>query len=109
MSASETTELCHNPYRGDRNVLCVLPANHSGDHDNGNGNTWCNYGPVQQYEVTWMSGYMETIYAHQVLFPHIGTPRFQFHREIDGRLRLVLSAREEDIRTIRNTTDGEYL
>lgn len=111
--------------RSSRNTTCTLAPNHDGEHQDDNGGTWHNYGPLQQYEITWMSGHVETIPAHQVSYPHRGfaftesatlgmesdngAPRVQLHAEIDGRWQLVLSAREDDIRTMRNVTGGERL
>ena len=82
-------------------------------------------GPLQTFEITWMSGHAETIQGHQVSWPHNGhalTDLFggvdtkadvarhvHFHGEFDGKWTLVLSAREDDIRTIRNVTAGEPL
>jgi hypothetical protein len=82
-----------------------------------------DYGPLQRYEVTWMSGHVETVQAHQVTWPQQGVSmargmlgltteqngrsRVQMHAEIDGHWRLTLSALEEDIRTIRLATDDE--
>lgn len=77
-------------------------------------------GPLHTYELTWRSGHVERIEAHQVTLPMpdlglFGSApattrrRVTFHGEIDGRWRLVLDAAEEDIRTIRNVTRGEVL
>lgn len=82
-----------------------------------------DYGPVQRYEVVWMSGHIETVLAHQVMFPQQGAfisggmlgviaeapgrSRVQMHAEIDGHWRLTLSALEEDIRSIRLVTADE--
>lgn len=82
-----------------------------------------DYGPVQIYEITWMSGHVETVQAHQVSWPQTGQyiargmlgvtaeapgrSKIQMHAEIAGRWVLTLSALEEDIRTIRNVTAGE--
>lgn len=79
--------------------------------------------PPQVYEVTWKTGHVETVIAHQVLhdtqrlsFAMVGEgqvashsegARIKFHAEIDGQWMLQLSALEEDIRTIRNVTNGE--
>jgi hypothetical protein len=79
-----------------------------------------DYGPIQTYEIVWMSGHVETVLAHNVSWPKAGLflglggdpagpPRVQFHAQIDGQWRLTLSAREEDIRTMRLTTGGEQL
>ncbi len=110
---------------GNRANPCVLAARHDGDHRDANDATWFNHGPLQQYEIHWMSGHVETIPAHQVSYPHrgmvltqsllgglpeeVGPARVQLHAEIDGRWQLMLSAREEDIRTMRNVTGGERL
>ena len=83
-----------------------------------------DYGPLQHYEITWMSGHVETIPAHQVTWPQQGSMlvaalgiqfgpeapgarRILMHAEIDGRWLLTLSALEEDIRTIRLATEPE--
>lgn len=79
--------------------------------------------PPQVYEITWQSGHVEKVIAHQVshdaLRQRIGVlggghvaaesegARIKFHAEVDGRWTLQLSALEEDIRTIRNITGGE--
>jgi hypothetical protein len=73
----------------------------------------------QRYEITWMSGHVETVIAHQVSWPNAGAnlfsrgparpSRIQFHAEVDGRWTLMLSALEDDLRTVRNTTDGELI
>lgn len=79
--------------------------------------------PPQVYEVTWMTGHVETVIAHQVLHEALNMrvgvlgggafatesegKRIKFHAEIDGRWTLQLSALEADIRTIRNITNGE--
>ncbi|GAA2630097.1 hypothetical protein [Streptomyces axinellae] len=77
----------------------------------------------QVYEITWMSGHIETVIAHQVThsalrqavariegggFATAGEgQRVKFHAEVDGKWTLQLSALEQDIRTIRNVTVGE--
>lgn len=79
--------------------------------------------PPQVYEITWQSGHVEQVIAHQVshdaLRQRIGLlggghvaaesegSRIKFHAEVDGRWTLQLSALKEDIRTIRNITGGE--
>jgi len=75
-----------------------------------------DYGPIQTYEITWKSGHIETIQAHQVAWPFgdsgffIGAalgvatkdePRIRFHGEFDGHWRLVLDAPVDEIHTIR--------
>ena len=77
----------------------------------------------QVYEITWQTGHVETVIAHQVSHDTLKTrvsvlgdgvfgadsegARIKFHAEVDGRWTLQLSALEEDIRTIRNITGGE--
>ncbi|MFF7329744.1 hypothetical protein [Streptomyces sp. NPDC008150] len=79
--------------------------------------------PAQVYEITWQTGHVETVIAHQVSHDTLrakvailgdgtfGTDsegaRIRFHAEVDGRWTLQLSALEADIRTIRNITKGE--
>ncbi|WP_020116763.1 hypothetical protein [Streptomyces canus] len=79
--------------------------------------------PHQVYEITWQSGHIEKVIAHQVSHDTlrmrvaaIGDGQFasdsegariKFHAEVDGRWTLQLSAHEADIRTIRNITSGE--
>jgi hypothetical protein len=86
------------------------------------------YGEPDRYEITWMTGHIETVLAHQVSWPQngsylmrgvfgggVGTEaqqekrRIQFHAEIDGRWTLTLSALEEDIRTVRMVTEAEQI
>lgn len=66
-------------------------------------------GAPDRYEVVWESGHVEQVSAHQVLWPNVfrGGRRVLFHTEIDGLWTLVLSAVEDDIRTVRNITDDE--
>jgi len=73
-------------------------------------------GPVTTYEITWKTGHTERFAAHQVswagrtsgLFGEsCGAPRVLFHAEIEGRWTLLLSALEDDIRTIRNVVTEE--
>jgi hypothetical protein len=85
-------------------------------------------GEPDVYEITWMSGHIERVLAHQVTFPHTGlagfagmgglstalqadqdAPRQRMHAEINGRWCLTLQAREEDIRTIRLVTNAEQI
>lgn len=79
--------------------------------------------PPQVYEVTWMTGHVEKVVAHQVVTGttrmaavRVGADSFatesegarvKFHAEINGVWMLQLSAFEVDIRTIRNITNGE--
>jgi hypothetical protein len=84
------------------------------------------HGPVDTYEITWMSGHIEQVLAHQVSYPQAGMAmlrdigmlrtgaetgpaRIRMHAQIDGRWTLTLSAREEDIRTIRLVTVPEHV
>jgi hypothetical protein len=79
-----------------------------------------------RYEITWMTGHIETVVAHQVSWPDNASDalhsmfgvetkttepaRFiRLHAEIDGRWCLTLQAREEDIRTIRLVTNAEQI
>lgn len=81
-----------------------------------------DYGPLQTYEVTWKSGHVERVQCHQITFHSRDTGisggvlgvqvthddrRVQMHGQFDGRWLLVLSALEDDIRTIRLVTGGE--
>lgn len=84
-------------------------------------------GEPDVYEITWMSGHIETVLAHQVSWPDQGAalmrgmfssldvrteekqPRIHFHAEIDGRWTLTLSAIETDLRTVRLVTAGESI
>lgn len=77
----------------------------------------------QVYEITWQTGHVETVIAHEVSHDALKArvsvlgdgvfgadsegSRIKFHAEVDGRWTLQLSALEEDIRTIRNITGGE--
>jgi len=79
--------------------------------------------PPQVYEITWQSGHVERVIAHQVSTNSLRAStvrvgegafavdsegaRIKFHAEVDGRWTLQLSAHEADIRTIRNITAGE--
>ena len=79
--------------------------------------------PPQVYEITWQSGHVENVIAHQVSHDTLRVrvaaigegafatdsegARIKFHAEVDGRWTLQLSALEADIRTIRNVTRGE--
>lgn len=64
------------------------------------------------YEITWESGHVERISAHQVAWPgntsflsaNPGPSRITFHAYVEGRWTLMLQAREADIRTVRNVT-----
>jgi hypothetical protein len=69
-------------------------------------------GPLTPYEITWRSGYIETIKAHQALWPYDGpsffgeqsrdpTPRVMLHGEVEGQWLLLLVADARDILSIR--------
>lgn len=65
-----------------------------------------------RFEVTWLSGHVEVVEAHQVAWPgslQPGPQRITFMAEIRGRWTLVLSACEDDLRTVRRITDGEHI
>jgi len=58
------------------------------------------------YELTWMSGHVERIVAHDVNFAN---SRVVFLADVNGRMRIQLSALEDDLRTIRSITEDEVL
>jgi hypothetical protein len=58
------------------------------------------------YELTWMSGHVEKVVAHDV---HFANGRVLFLADAKGRMRVQLSALEDDLRTIRSITEGESL
>lgn len=58
------------------------------------------------YELTWMSGHVERIVAHDVSYAN---GRVLFLADANGRMRIQLSSLEEDLRTIRNVTEDEVL
>jgi hypothetical protein len=76
-------------------------------------------GPLQRYQVTWRSGHIEEVAAHQVTWPMdmpdlFGTmtktkdaPRVMFHGEIEGHWRLILVADAADLLSVRLVTDVE--
>lgn len=84
-------------------------------------------GEPDVYEVVWKSGHIERIQAHQVIWPQDNTgligamfggntlterrgdPRILFHADINGRWSLVLSAIEDDVRTVRLVTQEETI
>lgn len=80
-----------------------------------------DYGPLQQYEITWTNGHREIIEAHQVIeaSPNLmdtymgrtadRSRMITIHGEIDGKWRLILRAPADDIRIIRNVTAGERI
>jgi hypothetical protein len=107
---------------------CVLEVGHAGRHRDAGGYGWHHgfkHGRADVYEITWMSGHIEQVAAHQVTYPHrglamaemlgigiaadAGAPRIHMHAEINDRWRLTLAALEEDIRAIRLVTNAERL
>lgn len=58
------------------------------------------------YELTWMSGHVEKVVAHDVSFAN---SRVVFLADVNGRMRIQLSALEDDLRTIRSITEDESL
>ena len=68
----------------------------------------CGYEPLEPdlYELTWMSGHVEKIVAHEVSFAN---HRVVFLTDVSGRMRIQLSALEDDLRTIRSITEDEVL
>ncbi|MFE2563139.1 hypothetical protein [Streptomyces mirabilis] len=68
----------------------------------------CGYEPPEPdlYELTWMSGHVEKIVAHDVSFAN---HRVVFLTDANGRMRISLSALEDDLRTIRCITQDEIL
>jgi hypothetical protein len=107
---------------------CILEPGHPARHCDTNGNTWRHdhkYGTPDHYEITWMTGHIETVLAHQITWPNSSAdlrrmfgglatateePRFvRMHAELDGRWCLTLQAREEDIRSIRLVTNAERI
>lgn len=75
-----------------------------------------DHGPLDTFEVTWNSGHIEHIQAHQVLAPPkrmfmmgestggASESAWLFHGEIEGRWKLLLMAHDGDVRTVRNVT-----
>lgn len=74
-----------------------------------------DYGPLQTFEITWQNGHVEKVQGHQVtttggggIFGP-GRKRFSIHGEINGHWQLVISALEDDVRIIRNVSQGEWV
>ena len=74
--------------------------------------------PAAIYEITWNSGHIERVAAHQVAWPNNGLRlfrdvdapnRIELHAYIGDRWTLQLSALMDDIRTIRNVTADEVV
>lgn len=83
-----------------------------------------DYGPLQTFEVTWKSGHVETIQGHQVTFDSGTssfsgwgdistrtqcTPRFTIHGMFGSHWRLMLTAQEDDLMSLRNVTVVETI
>lgn len=78
-----------------------------------------DYGPLRTYEVTWKSGHVETLTGHQVTCGSWGLGnwpgnagrenRFSIHGEFGGRWRLVLTAPEAELHSIRDVTGSEII
>lgn len=66
------------------------------------------YEPLEPdlYELTWMSGHVETIAATDISFFN---DRVNFLADNNGRMRVVLSTREDALHTIRSVAEGESL
>lgn len=64
-------------------------------------------GPLNSYEIVWRSGHVETIKAHQCLWPldlagmTEPNPKVMFHAEINGNWGPVLIADKADIISVR--------
>ena len=75
------------------------------------------HGPLDTYEVTWTSGHIERVQAHQVIWPidldffSQGPKRkhVMLHGEIDGKWKLVLSAPVDEIHAVRLVTTDESI
>ena len=67
-----------------------------------------DYEPLEPdlYELTWMSGHVERVVAHDVSFAN---SRVVFLADANGRMRIQLSTLENDLRTIRCITNDEVL
>ena len=80
-----------------------------------------DYGPLRTYEITWRTGHIETVRAHQVLWPNdllnvlapVATAQHMARRRVlisgmfEDRWRLVLAADEDEIYSIRDVTADE--
>ena len=88
-----------------------------------------DYGPLRTYEIAWKSGHVETVQGHQVLFEShrlgghdflsslFGTvatetrrepdPRFTIHGMFGDHWRLIITAPEAELHSIRDVTDRE--
>lgn len=72
-------------------------------------------GPLDEFEVIWRNGHIDRFRAHQVTYPGnsplftyesdgVRVERIEFHGEIDGHWRLMLSADRSDILSVRNVS-----
>jgi hypothetical protein len=76
-----------------------------------------DYGPLQTFEITWTSGHVERIRAHQVTYPGSASiffggdptaePVIDFHGSFNGQWHLILRVHARDIRIVRNLTVTE--
>lgn len=77
-----------------------------------------DHGPLVPYQVMWRTGHIETIHAHQVIWPNgalgalfgqadLRDERVMLHGEIDGHWRLLLVADASDILSIRALDQSE--
>ena len=82
-----------------------------------NGYEKYDHGPLRSFEITWKSGHVEKVQGHQVMLTGgpglFGGPdrptRFTIHGMFGDHWRLVISALEEDIRIVRDVTEGEWV
>lgn len=68
-------------------------------------------GPIDAFVVIWNNGTVERVRAHQVSTERgegIFDPptRINFHGEVDGHWKLMLSVPYDEIRTVRNITQS---
>lgn len=85
-----------------------------------------DHGPLRTYEITWKSGHVERVPGHQVMFDsmrpgfgnltggalgtavsHDRPPRFTIHGQFGPHWRLVLTALESELVSLRDVTDAE--
>lgn len=78
-----------------------------------------DYGPLRTYEITWRDRAPEMVQGHQVIYdshgaafggifgrPDCGLPqKFHVHGQFGGHWRLVISAPEADMVSIRDVTE----
>ncbi len=78
------------------------------------------YGPLRPYQIIWRSGHVETVMAHQVTLPQLGSfisayfgtaetapraSRLTVHGEVNGRWTLILDADYADVQSVRLLVD----